>query len=214
MKKRLKKSQALLIFDFDGTIADTKSLYYDAIKKNLKKFGINNASAEKLIDLGTTLKIMLAKLGLSKLTQFIVRKKVMNRVKKNLMKSKQCHDVRSISHLKSQKILVTNSLLEFVMPLIKKFKLKKQFLKFYGAESFGDKGLFIKDYMEDNNLNPKKVYYIGDRVADVKVAKKAKCQSIIIAGICAWDSKKDLIKAEPDFIISDIGDLIDLEKDL
>ena len=56
-------------------------------------------------------------------------------------------------------------------------------------------------------INKKNCYYIGDRVADVKVARKSKVISVIIAGKCAWDSRKELVQAKPDFIVNEIDEV-------
>jgi phosphoglycolate phosphatase len=206
MKKRDIKSK-LLIFDFDGTIADTKAIYYRAIHKQVKVFGYKYRDIDNVIDFGLSLKKTLKKLGFSFLIRLFLQKRIMKNVKKSINQVKKCRDTDSIKGIKEEKILVTNSLKEFVMPIIKHFKLKKEFREIYGAEDFSDKAEFIKQYINKRKLRKQECYYIGDRVADIKTAKKAGCKSVIIIGKCAWDSKKELLKKGPDFIIESLADL-------
>ena len=206
-KKEDKREMKLLIFDFDGTIVNTKALYYNAVYKNVKRFGYSYKDVDKVIDMGGNLRQALRKLGLNPLITLFMKRKVMKDVINELGKVKKCKDVDSIRELRQEKILVTNSLKSAVYPLLRHFELKKEFKKVYGFEDFIDKGKFLKDYIEKRGLDKNKVYYIGDRAADVKVARKAGCVSVVITGECAWDSQKELLEQEPDFIIHSIKDL-------
>ena len=196
----------LLIFDFDGTISDTKSLYYKVIYDELKKF-IGRRKIDKIIDLGMSLEESLRKMGFSFVVSWFLRRKIMKGVYKNLEKVKKCRDVNKIRDLKEDKIIVSNSLKEFILPILKKFKLRKEFKGVYGAEDFSDKAEFIKNYIKENKIKKKDCYYIGDRAVDVEVAKRIGCVGVVILGKCAWNSKKEILKKNPDIVISDLGDL-------
>jgi len=202
----------LVIFDFDGTIADTRSIYYIKMEDKLERYGFSRKRVQTFINLGTTMRKMLAKMGFSFITAWFLEKKIMKAVKKDSEKIKKCHDIDCIRKIKTKKILVTNSLKQFVLPILKKFNLKKEFKEIYGAENFGDKGKFIKNYLKKHKIKPENCYYVGDRVTDIKVAKKAKCNSVIIASKCSWESPKELIKNHPDFLIQDLKDLSQIVK--
>ncbi len=197
----------VLIFDFDGTIADTKTIYYKSIYKEVKRFGLSYKSVDKVVDLGLSLKGVLKKLGFSFLTSWFLHKRIMKNVKKKANEVRKCKDVDSIKSISGDKVLITNSLKEFVIPILKHFNLKKEFKEIYGAEDFTSKSDFIKSYLSKNKIKKENCYYIGDRASDVKTARKAGCRSVIIAGKCAWDSRAEILKENPDFIIEDIKDL-------
>jgi phosphoglycolate phosphatase len=196
----------LLIFDFDGTIADTKSLYYHAIYNNVKRFGYSYKDVDKVIDLGTNLRKVLRRLGFSFVTSWFLHKKIMKGVEGYAKNIKKCKDVDSIKDIKEKKILVSNSLKEFMLPILRHLKLRC-FREIYGAEDFADKAEFIKKYMEKNKIKKQDCYYIGDRATDVKTARKAGCRSVIITGECAWDSQKEIIEQQPDFLVHSIKDI-------
>jgi phosphoglycolate phosphatase len=197
----------LLIFDFDGTIADTKALYYNVIYNNVKRFGYSYEDVDKVIDLGENLRKTLKRIGLSWLLVGFMKRKIMKEVVSELKNVKKCKDVDSIKEIKTDKILVTNSLKPAVLPILNHFKLKREFKKIYGFEDFSDKAQFIKEYLKENKIKADDCYYIGDRAADVRTAREVGCKSIIIIGHCAWDSRKEIIEENPDIILSTLKDL-------
>jgi len=201
----------LLVFDFDGTIADTKALYYDAIYNNLKYFGYSYKDVDKIIDKGYNLSIILKKLGLGFFVSFILKRKISKKIKERINNIKKCRDVEFIKNIKEKKIIVSNSSKEFMKPVLKHLKLN-YFKEIYGSEDFIKKEDFIKNYLNKNKIKKEDCYYIGDRVVDVKVAKKIKCKSVIIIGKCSWDSRNELINANPDYLISDLKELKEIVK--
>ncbi|MDD5191604.1 MAG: HAD hydrolase-like protein [Candidatus Nanoarchaeia archaeon] len=207
----MKQKEKLLIFDFDGTIADTKSIYYKSIYDVVKRFGYSYKDIDRIIDLGMSLRKVLKKLGFSFLTSWFLHKEIMNNVEKYVNEVKKCKDVDSINGIRTKKILVTNSLKEFVTPILRHLKINC-FNEIYGAEDFADKAEFIKEYLKKRKLSRRNCYYVGDRASDVITAGMSGCKSIIVSGKCAWDSKKEISKANPDFIVSDIKDIRKIAK--
>jgi len=194
--KNSKSNRVLLIFDFDKSI-----------EASLQRWGFDKTQVDNAVDIGLSLRKTLGNLGLGFLSRWMLRRQIMKDVEKYTSLIKKCKDVDSINKISEKKILVTNSLKEFALPILKHLKLKKTFDEVYGADDFSDKARFISEYIKKNNMNKKECYYIGDRAADVKLARKAGCISVVISGRCAWNSRKELIKAQPDFILDDIAQL-------
>lgn len=207
MKKEKETKSKILIFDFDGTIADTKTLYYKTIFHELKFMGFSEKQVYLAIDIGLSLRKTFSKLGFSYFKSWFLKNRIMKNLEKHIQEVKKCKDVDSIKNISGRKILVTNSLKEFAIPVLKHLKLKKEFLEIYGADDFDDKTEFIKEYTEKKKLGKKNVFYIGDRAADVLLAKKAGIISVIVSGKCAWNSRKEVLKEGPDFIIDDLADI-------
>lgn len=197
----------LVIFDFDGTIADTRAVYYKSIFGLLKSRGFSNKSIERVIDLGTSLKKALHNLGLGFVSAWFLKRKIMAQVKRHVSEVKKCKDASSIKDIDEEKMLITNSLKEFAVPILRHLNLKTYFNEVYGADDFADKADFISEYLKKNNITKKDCFYIGDRVADVRLAKKVGCISVIISGKCSWNSRSELVRAKPDFLIEDLKDL-------
>jgi phosphoglycolate phosphatase-like HAD superfamily hydrolase len=117
---------------------------------------------------------------------------------------RKCHDSEHIKDIHARKILVSNSLSEFVIPVLRHFKMNRVFDRVYCADNFDNKTKFIANYLKTKKINPKECFYVADRVADVALAKKVKCNSIIVYGKCSWNSKKEIMKAKPDFVVPDL----------
>ncbi|MFH1500827.1 MAG: HAD family hydrolase [archaeon] len=200
----------LIIFDFDGTIVDSKAIYYNSFKKNIANISIKEI--DKIINKGHTLSGLLSELRFSWIGKWIIKRKIMGDVFKNLDKVKKCRDAGSIKEIKVRRILVTNSSLDYTRPLIKRLKLKKYFKEVYGADNFDSKEDFIGEYIKKRKLKKQEVMYVGDRVTDVELAKNLGIIGVAVAGKCAWNSRKELLQAGPDFIVEDIKEINKLIK--
>lgn len=196
-----------MIFDFDGTIVDSKAVYYHAVEKNLGSYGFKDKEIERVIDLGESISEILGKFGFSWIKRLLIKRRIMKDVMKHANEIKKCRDADSLRKIKACKILISNSLKEFIIPVLKHLKIKDEFDEIYGADDFNNKAEFIKNYIKSRKINCKDCYYIGDRVADVKVAREVKCKSVIVSNKCSWDSKKEIMKEKPDFVIFDLADL-------
>lgn len=194
----------LVVFDFDGTIVDSKAVYYNSISKHLGLMGFGRKRIDEAIDLGMNLGETLKRFVPSALYRWWVRRKIMKDVLVEAKKVKKCHDAGHIHDIHAKKILVSNSLSEFVIPVLKHLKAKNLFREIYCADDFDDKTKFISMYLKLHGIRPWECFYVGDRVADINLAKKIGCHSVIISGKCSWNSKKELMKAKPDFIIPDL----------
>ncbi len=207
-KNKIKEGNPkLVIFDFDGTIVDSKTIYYNSINENLKKFGISKKEVDKIIDMGLSLRKILGKLGFSYISRWIIKKRILKQALKHCDEIKKCKDVSEISNISGKKILVSNSLKEFILPVVKHLKLRKYFKEIHGANEFDDKYEFICEYLKKNKINNKDCYYIGDRVSDIEVAREVKCKSIIVSGRCSWDSRKEILSSSPDYVVSNLSDV-------
>jgi len=210
MKVQKERKSKILIFDFDGTIVDSKAAYYHSMNKHLTGLGFSKKQIDEAIDVGLSVAETLRKLGFSGIFRFWLKWKIMRDVLRKVNEIKKCRDVDSIRSIRARKILVSNSLSEFIFPVLKHLKLKKEFNEIYGAEDFSDKEEFIKKYLKRNKINPQDCFYIGDRAADVLLARKIGCKSVIISGKCSWDSRKEILQEKTDFVLDDIKDIKDI----
>lgn len=197
----------IIVFDFDGTIVDSRAAYYNSITKHLTPMGISKNKIESVIDLGLNLGETLRKFIPSRLYRWWIKREIMKDVLDEAAKVRKCRDASQIGEISVKKILVSNSLSEFVIPVLNQFKMRKVFREIYCAEDFNDKAQFIRMYLKIHGIRPYECFYVGDRVADVTIAKEIGCKSIIVSGRCSWNSKNDLMKAGPDFIVPGLGDV-------
>ncbi len=196
----------ILIFDFDGTLADTRNEWYSANLKILKLLKISSPEQEvkSLLHLGEKINEFMKEIGFKKEAEEIEDKVEEEFIK--IFQIKFCEGFEEIKKLNIKKIILSNSPTSAIEKILKPMNLKF-FSRIYGSDKFTKKFILIKDLMKKHKLKKQEVIYIGDRVVDVEVARKAGCISVIVASRCAWNPKKDIIKANPDYIVGSLREL-------
>ncbi len=210
-----KKILKAVIFDFDGTLADTKEIYIKTIIKHLVGQGISkNNYFERFIEhFGKRLPEILKIMGIHESRIDDIAANIMSEVtEKALKKVKPAPHVHSIKNLKKKYnvIVVSNSFTDFLKKLIKKMKVQSYFNRVYGGDLFDDKAIFIKKTIKKMKLPPQQAVYIGDRDADVDVARKAGCISVIVSNKISWSSRKEIMKKEPDYVVRSLRDVAEV----
>ena len=201
------KEGRVLIFDFDGTIVDSKKVYYNALEKHLGHLGFGKKKADKLIDLGLSITETLKNIGVSPVLRWWEKRAIMKEVIKEVKKVKECRDVEDVKKLVGKKILISNSLSEFIFPVLRHLKIEDEFDEIYGADAFDNKEEFIGEYIRRNGIDKKNCYYVGDRRADVKLARSLGIVSVALSTKCSWNSRSEMLKEKPDFMIFDLANL-------
>lgn len=194
----------LVIFDFDGTVVDSRRAYYDSIMKHLNPMGFSKKRILETIDIGLSLGETLKHFIPSHLYRWWIRRAIMKDVLHEANLVKKCHDAGHIHDIHAKRIVVSNSLSDLVIPVLRHLKMRHLFREVYCADNFDDKTEFIKKYLKMNKIKPEECFYVGDRAADIKLAKKVGVHNIVISGKCSWNSKKELLAAKPEFIVPDL----------
>ena len=203
----------LIVLDFDGTIADTRKVVEKYIKSSLEKWGFK-VNDKFLKALGNApLKQLLHLLIDGTMMQEFLDEKI-HLIAKDFMEgeSKYAGDVKLAAHLellegmKERKIIMSNNVSSFVETVLEKFKIKF-FDGVYGADKWESKIEAFKSIMKKHKVKQEEIVYIGDRPVDVKVAREVGCVSVAISSRISWSSRKDLLDAGPDYLISDLKDL-------
>jgi len=200
----------LVIFDFDGTLFDTKAFIKKYLKKRLKPFGIPTETEKQfqniyLVNFYETMK----KYGAT--GKDIARFKKMS----ILLRSRQAPHVKAFPFIsnalkqlkKTAKIAVISS--SFTKPIkisMKANKILKYFDFILGAEKEENKVKKINAAMKRCKAKPSETVYVGDTVGDVIEAKKAKVRAV--AAAWGFHPKKLLKKAKPYMILTNPKQLI------
>ncbi len=196
----------LVVFDFDGTLVDTKKFLLEVIEKRLCKIGIGLTKAfiEHFGD--NPLK--------KSLSTIIVDKELVSRLADELHSEfikhsdeiKANKNLKKLKDIEKKKIILSNSVEGVIRPVLKNLNANF-FEEIHGADSIIDKLSELKLIMRKELLKPEEIVYIGDRPVDVRLAKAAGCISVAISNKVSWSSKKEIIMTEPDFLIADLSEL-------
>jgi len=196
----------ILVFDFDGTLADSKKLYIDIIYLFLLRHNYKLSKEKVSRGLGPRLDITLENLGVSRKDVGTLTKEINYAITKKALSLKLCPYVRgSLNKLSKNHtiILMTNSAKPFILRILKKHALLKYFSELLCARFRKKEQGFYYIFKKYKTI-PKNVTYIADKAEDVKIARKVKCQIIIVLAK-SWD--KNLFKKEK-YVIKDMKELL------
>ena len=200
----------LIIFDFDGTIADSAYYGIQAINELAPEFGLDPLTTDQIRQVKNfSARKMIKDSGLPfyKLPQFVYRlqEKIFTkiryistsvRIQPTLIELKKCDYMLGI--LTSNTKRNVNSFMEL--------KNLNYFDFIYSDHSIFGKSKLLKKILRAYQIMKSESIYIGDEVRDIKACKKAGIP--IIA--CTWglNSKELLIKELPEYVAEKPSDII------
>lgn len=204
-----------LVFDFDGTVADTMTAYGEAWNIAAESMGLKQITPDEISRLrdhkpGDILRY----LGLSKLRLPLAAKRMRRELNKNI-ENLQCFPgmkealVKLKTRYNSLGILTSNSK-ENVNIFLKNRDLEVFDFIYSGSRIFG-KSVIFKFLLKKHGLTPKDVVYICDEVRDIEAARKVKIKVVAVS----WGFNSGLIleKEGPEALVHEPGELVEvLEK--
>lgn len=204
----------VILFDFDGTIADTFENFLVIADKLSEKYNFPKITEDEITrlraeDVRTLLRIF--KIPIHKLP-FIARdlKKMQNQM---ITDVKPFKGIPSIIHeLKKEGfklgVLSSNSN-ENITTFNKEFGLDVFDYVFTDIGMFG-KARAISKFIKNNNLNKNDVIYVGDEIRDIKACKIA-CVKIISV-VWGFNSIEGLKRYSPDFLCETPDEILKIIK--
>ena len=192
-----------VIFDFDGTIADTfedvVNIIHDAsleTKHHPSKEKIRNYIRNK------SPMAILHEFKISKLELVSFVLKVRRKLKENIANIKPFPGIKDVVKKLKQKyklILLTSNNKPNTEQFLKKEGLDIFIQKYYNSSLFGKQAI-IKIILKKNKLKPDELICVGDEVRDIEACKKVGCRIIAVAW--GFNSRKLLERGKPDYLIS------------
>ena len=196
-----------IIFDFDGTIADT---YEDILNivKDFKKYEYREVDFKEIRDYGTRYLVKRSGIPFWKIPKLIYQ--VTSKLKKrdNIKLFPEILDVfKKLSENYNLGIVSSNSE-ENIRIILKKYKIENLFEFIYSDSSLFGKHLVLKRMCKKYKINQDNVIYVGDEDRDIIAAKKVKIK--IIAVTWGFNSEKLLKKEKPDYLVNNPKDILEI----
>ena len=203
----------VIIFDFDGTIADSFEAVLKISNQLAAEFGYPKAQPEdisRLKNLSSREVVRQSKVSPFKLP-FLLR-----RLRYEL--NQEIHRLKPIPGMKSALLrlkqqgnqlgIVTSNSCENVAAFLEAQELSDVF-DFVGSglALFG-KGRVIQRILKQHQLNPADVIYVGDETRDIEAARKIGIQ--VIAVSWGFNSSQALAAEKPDFLIHQPEELLEV----
>lgn len=204
--------KTLLIFDFDGTIADTLLIAVRIINEVGQEFDLPHVDRDQFMELKHKSVPELMKMaGLSwlKLPLFINQAR-----KKFRLHLKQVKPIigmpEILTILKNRGYrmgIVTSNTQEGVNAFLHAYGLE-HFEFVHAPNSIFDKSKTIKEIMHTYHLKPAQVTMIGDEIRDVEAAHKVGIESIAVTW--GFNSEQLLLTGSPNHLVKNPQDLLTL----
>lgn len=195
----------LIIFDFDGTLADSLEVYTKALNET---FG-TKYTPHKIRQKGTVKIIKEMNIPRFLLPLYIL--KARQKINKLITKISLFEDMPSVLkklHTKHELAIVTSNSKQNVISILKKHNLENKFELIEDSLVYFGKYKKIKKVIRKLNYPLNEVFYIGDETRDIEAAKKAGIRSIAVTW--GFEEEKLLKKAHPSLIIKKPVDLLKL----
>jgi len=198
-----------VIFDFDGTLADTISAGIVLINSFAKKYNFKEVTPEDLPVLRTkTSREILQAVGLSVWKVPFLARDVRNKFLEQIAHQKLFPGMlETLGEIKTNgyhlAILTTNS--EENVKLFLGTNQLESFDFIYSEKSLFGKGKVLKNLLIKYAINSDDVIYVGDETRDIEAAHTASVKSIAVT----WgvNSADILAKQNPDFLANNPGDI-------
>ncbi len=198
-----------IVFDFDGTIADTLSVVIKIANKFADHYGYRKIPLSDLPKLREKKPSEVLKhLGISIFKIPIVVRKIRFEMNKEIVHLQASAEIKdALVKLRENGcvlgILTTNSR-ENVMEFLKNNDLQLFDFVYTGRAMYG-KSRLLKKLMKEKTIPHNDPIYVGDEIRDIEAAKKA---GIRVIGVSwGYNTRAALQKANPDYIVEKPEDL-------
>lgn len=199
-----------IIFDFDGTIVDSRYLAIELLNKLAEKHRfrkIKEDEIEQLRDLTVSEKCRAIRLPLFKLPLIILELK--NNYRHSIGTLKVFDGVRdTILRLKQKGYklsIISSNGVENIVQFLKNNQINL-FDNIYSSSSLFGKDMVLAGFLKKHGLNKKEIIYIGDEHRDIVACRKIGVK--VIAATWGFDTQELLQKADPDYIAHKPRDII------
>lgn len=200
-----KKEFKLVIFDFDGTIADSFEVCFGTIDNIFRKRGwpalsrkakkqARELSAKELFDYFEIPKYKLV---------FLIRK-IFDEMEKNYGEVNIFRGIKTtLEDIEKNNIkiaLLTSNNKKSVEKFFKKYKLTDFFEEVHYRSGLFSKHLIINRIIKKFKLRKSEVIMIGDEIRDIEAAQKSEIKMIAVAW--GYNTQEALKKHNPDYLIT------------
>lgn len=205
---------AVIIFDFDGTIADTLDAIVDITNRLAAKYGypmVTSQDVKQLQGLSTQQIIRYSGLSIFQFARLIRRvRRELNASIENIQPIANLDPVLRELARDHQLGIVTSNSAQNVQRFLARHQLTEQFRFIYSGTTLFGKAKVLRRVLRQYQLNPAQVFYVGDETRDVEAAKVLPIDMIAVAW--GFNTPEILQAHQPDFLIYSPPELLKLTK--
>jgi phosphoglycolate phosphatase-like HAD superfamily hydrolase len=204
--------QKVIIFDFDGTIADTVDALVNIANRLAKEFGYAQIDPRELTLLrNLTSREIIKYSGVSLFRIPFLAKRVKGELKNKIPELKPIPGIRdALTALKTEGHrlgIITSNSQENVTEFLRINDLHHLFEFIHSGVTIFGKTTIINSVLRQKQIKPEKVIYIGDETRDIEASKKANIK--VIAVTWGFNSPEVLAKQNPCFLVHHPSELLE-----
>lgn len=205
---------AAIIFDFDGTLADSFDYVADYLAGEARLEPLTPDQKQQLR--GLSVGGMVRHMGFrwwQWLPLFLKGRRRMNRAIKELKTFKGMPELIRKLHAEGHElfILSTNSVRN-IRHFLHVQKMHKYFLEIYGGVGIFGKGPALRQMLNDQNLDINHAVYVGDELKDVQAAKSIGLRAVAVSW--GFANRDNLKAAKPTGLADTPVDLMEILEEI
>jgi len=202
----------VIIFDFDGTLADTIDILLSITNRLSAEFGFKSATKEELAQLSNLTSWQILKYSGISIFKFpLLIRKLKAELRSEIPTIQLFSGIKEVllelKKLGFQLGIITSNSRENVLASLENNNLQDTFTFIYSSSTFG-KHKVIDRWLKREHINPEQVVYVGDEVRDIDAAKKTGIKIISVGW--GFNSQEALAAHNPDFLIERPQELIEI----
>ncbi|MEG3941397.1 MULTISPECIES: HAD-IA family hydrolase [unclassified Microcoleus] len=206
----------VIIFDFDGTLADTIDILLSITNRLSAEFGFKSATKEELAQLSNLNSWEILRYSGISLFKFpMLIRKLRSELRSEISDVQLFPGIKEVLlELKKRDFqlgIITSNSRENVLDSLENNSLQDIFTFIYSGSTFG-KHKVINKWLKKEKINPQEVFYVGDEIRDIDAARKTGIK--IIAVGWGFNSQEVLALHHPDFLIERPQQLIEIMSNL
>ncbi len=209
----MQKEFDTIIFDFDGTLADSFAVLLHIIQQHAEKFGyksVDEADIARLKNSHWKEIIDEFEIGLAKIP-FIMRfvLKEVEKQREYIPIFDGVADMLGTLHARGYKLRILSSNKSTVVnAVLEKYGLENYFLSVHHSRNLFGKAKSLTTICRKFKLPKERVLYIGDEVRDIEGAQGAHIK--VCAVLWGYNTRGILEQSKPDYMVASVDELLEL----
>jgi HAD superfamily hydrolase (TIGR01509 family) len=202
----------VIIFDFDGTLADTIDILLSITNRLSAELGFKSATKEQIAQLSNLTSWQLLQYSGISIFKFPLLIRMLKAELRSEIPNIQLFPgikevLLELKKLGFQLGIITSNSRENVLASLETNGLQDTFTFIYSGSTFG-KHKVINRWLKRENINPEQVVYVGDEIRDIDAARKTGIKVIAVGW--GFNSQEALAAHNPDFLIERPQELIEI----
>ena len=206
----------VVVFDFDGTLADTIDILLSITNRLSAELGFKSATKEQIAQLSNLTSWQLLQYSGISIFKFpLLIRRLKAELRSEIPNIQLFPGIKEVllglKKLGFQLGIITSNSRENVLASLENNDLQDTFTFIYSGSTFG-KHKVINSWLKREHINPTEVVYVGDEIRDIEAARKTGIKVMAVAW--GFNSQEALAAHNPDFLIERPQELIEIMSNL